>query len=190
MGSTIPPLTIHVPEWMQGSIAWDQVYPTDEAKMRVAIDLAAQNVRQGTGGPFGAAIFDTATGRPVSAGVNSVIRLNNSVLHAEILAIMLGQQQIGAYTLHQPGRDHVLVSSCDPCAMCLGATLWSGVTRIVTGADRADASALSFDEGPVFPQSYSYLESRGIAITRGVLRGEAAAVLELYRRQGGVIYNA
>jgi hypothetical protein len=29
-----------------------------------------------------------------------------------------------------------------------------------------------------------------VAITRSVLRQEAAAVLELYRRQGGQIYNA
>jgi hypothetical protein len=42
----------------------------------------------------------------------------------------------------------------------------------------------------VFPQSYAYLEARGVAITRSVLRQEAAAVLELYRQQGGEIYNA
>ena len=86
--------------------------------------------------------------------------------------------------------SYELVSSCDPCAMCLGAVLWSGVRRLVTGADRDDATALSFEEGPVFPQSYTYLEERGVAITRAVLRQEAASVLELYRRQGGQIYNA
>jgi tRNA(Arg) A34 adenosine deaminase TadA len=74
--------------------------------------------------------------------------------------------------------------------MCLGGALWSGVRRIVTGAGRADASALSFDEGPVFPESYAYLESRGVHVRRGVMRREAAAVLELYRQQGGPIYNA
>ncbi len=50
--------------------------------------------------------------------------------------------------------------------------------------------ALSFDEGPVFPESFEYLEARGVAVVRGVLRKEAAAVLELYQRQGGPIYNA
>jgi tRNA(Arg) A34 adenosine deaminase TadA len=73
--------------------------------------------------------------------------------------------------------------------MCLGAALWSGVRRIVTGADRTDATALRFDEGPVFPESYAYLEERGVEITRGVLRQDAVAVLELYQRQGGSIYN-
>jgi tRNA(Arg) A34 adenosine deaminase TadA len=74
--------------------------------------------------------------------------------------------------------------------MCLGAVLWSGLKRMVTGADRDDATALNFEEGPVFPQSYTYLEERGVTITRSLLRKEAAAVLELYRRQGGQIYNA
>ncbi|HEX7024878.1 MAG TPA: hypothetical protein VF187_08680, partial [Gemmatimonadales bacterium] len=84
---------------------------------------------------------------------------------------------------------HELVTSCEPCAMCLGAILWSGVTRVVMGASRQDATALEFEEGPVFPESYRYLESRGIEIVREVLRAEARAVLELYRERGGTIYN-
>jgi len=84
----------------------------------------------------------------------------------------------------------VLVSSCEPCAMCLGATLWSGVTGLVCGATREDAMAVGFDEGPVFAESWAYLEGRGVRTTRGVLRAEAAAVLELYRASGGPIYNA
>jgi len=48
---------------------------------------------------------------------------------------------------------------------------------------------LNFDEGPVFPESYRYLEDRGIRIDRGVLREEARGVLELYRSKSGKIYN-
>jgi tRNA(Arg) A34 adenosine deaminase TadA len=73
--------------------------------------------------------------------------------------------------------------------MCLGTTLWSGVQRVVYGAAREDASILSFEEGPVFPESYKYLEDRGIEIVRNVMRDEARAVLELYRARSGKIYN-
>jgi tRNA(Arg) A34 adenosine deaminase TadA len=73
--------------------------------------------------------------------------------------------------------------------MCLGAVLWSGVDRLVTGATRADATALGFEEGPVFPESYAYLSRRGVEITREVRRAEARAALELYRERGGVVYN-
>ena len=48
---------------------------------------------------------------------------------------------------------------------------------------------LEFEEGPVFPESYRYLEERGIRIEPNVLRDEARAVLELYRSKSGKIYN-
>lgn len=179
------------PEWIQETVAFGTRYDSDEDRVRLAIELSRQNVVRGTGGPFGAAIFEHSTGALISVGVNSVVRLNNSALHAEMLAIMMAQHRLGSYTLAaSPSASYDLVSSCDPCAMCLGAVLWSGVCRMVSGADRDDATALSFEEGPVFPQSYTYLQERGIAITRSVLREEAAGVLELYRRQGGQIYNA
>ena len=175
------------PGWIDEVVDWNGLYPGDRDKMRLTIELAKQNVLRRTGGPFGAAIFDRASGRLVSIGVNSVVRLNNSASHAEMLAIMFAQARLGSYTLQDSGLDHELVTSCDPCAMCLGAALWSGVRRLVAGAGRDDAAAIDFDEGPVFAESYAYLESRGITITRGVLRAEAAAILELYREQGGPI---
>jgi tRNA(Arg) A34 adenosine deaminase TadA len=179
------------PEWMEQAVDWGARYTTDESKMTLAVELARQNVLRGTGGPFGAAVFERASGAIVAAGVNSVTRLQNSMLHAEVLALMLAESRVGSYSLLRPELPHhELVTTCDPCAMCLGAVLWSGVRRLVTGADRADASALDFDEGPVFPESYAYLEARGVAVVRGVLRREAAAVMQLYRRQGGAIYNA
>jgi len=122
--------------------------------------------------------------------MNSVVRLNNCTLHGEMVAFMMAQHRLGSFTLSAPGHPaHELVTSCEPCAMCLGATLWSGVRRLVYGATREDASRLQFDEGPVFPESYRYLESRGIEVVRGVLRDEAAEVLERYRAKSGPIYN-
>jgi tRNA(Arg) A34 adenosine deaminase TadA len=166
------------------------LYEGDEARMRVAIAVAQANVDRTAGGPFGAAIFEQATGRLVSVGMNAVVRLNNCTLHAEMVAFMMAQQAVASYTLNSPRLPaHDLYTSCEPCAMCLGATLWSGVRRVVYGATREDASCLNFDEGPVFPESYRYLEERGLGITRGVLRTEARAVLDSYRAGRGEIYN-
>jgi tRNA(Arg) A34 adenosine deaminase TadA len=66
--------------------------------------------------------------------------------------------------------------------------LWSGVRRLVFGASREDASAVGFDEGPVFPESHAYLRARGIEIVGPVLRDEARAVLEDYVARGGTVY--
>ena len=73
----------------------------------------------------------------------------------------------------QDGPPHELFTSCEPCAMCLGAVLWSGVRRVVYAARRDDALRLSFDEGPVFPESFAYLRRRGIRIEGGPLREPA-----------------
>lgn len=185
------PIQIDYPRWVDEVVDWNRPYRSDEDKMRLAIEVARVNVERGTGGPFGAAIYTQDTGRLVAVGMNSVVRLNNCTLHGEMVAFMMAQQRLGSYTLKAPGLPpHELFTSCEPCAMCLGATLWSGVRRIVCGAGREDATRLSFEEGPVFPQSYRYLEERGVGVVRNVLREEARAVLEAYRARGGKVYNA
>ena len=184
-----PVVHVAYPDWVDEVVDWDRTYVDDDARMRLAIEVARENVERGTGGPFGAAIFD-ASGQIVSVGMNSVVRLNNCTLHGEMVAFMMAQQRLRTFTLKSPALPvHELYTSCEPCAMCLGTTLWSGVQRVVYAATREDASMLNFEEGPVFPESYQYLEDRGISIVRQVLREEGRAVLELYRSRSGRIYN-
>lgn len=178
------------PDWVGNTVDFNRAYTDDDARVRLAIALARENVLRSTGGPFGAAVFEVGTGRLVGAGTNGVLRLNNSSAHAEVLALMMAEARVGSFTLRNEGMPrHELFSSCEPCAMCLGATLWSGVTRLVFAATREDATRLSFDEGPVFPESYRYLTDRGITVERGRLREEAKAVFDLYVQRGGPIYN-
>jgi len=186
----LPLLSINLPAWVTRVIEVSGAYPTQEAQMRLAIELARENVLHRSGGPFGAAVFEQGSGRLMSVGVNSVERLHNAVLHAEVMALMFAQARLQSYTLRlseQP--SYTLVTSCDPCAMCLGAVLWSGVQRLVCGAGRGDALQLGFEEGPVFPASYHYLRDRGVEVVHGVLADEARTVMALYRERGGCIYN-
>ena len=186
-----PVLHFEYPGWVNVVVDWDRPYETDEDRMRLAIAIARENIDRETGGPFGAVIFERESGRVVSVGMNSVVRMHNCTLHGEMVAFMMAQRRVHSFTLAATGLpEHELVSSCDPCAMCLGATLWSGVKRVSCGASRSDATRLQFEEGPVFPESWTYLERRGITIVRNVLRDEARAVMELYRAKRGEIYNA
>src|SRR5687767_6505947 len=99
------------PEWVHEIVTFGRRYETDDDRMRLAIELARQNVVRGTGGPFGAAIFEQSTGALLSVGVNSVVRLNNSTLHAEMLAIMMAQHRLDSYTLAgSPTATYELVS--------------------------------------------------------------------------------
>ncbi len=157
--------------------------------MQFVVDLSRINVDEGTGGPFGAAVFDMASGQLISPGVNLVTSLNCSLAHAETVALALAQQQIQAYNLSAGERQYELVTSCEPCAMCLGAIAWSGVRRVVYGALTADAEAIGFDEGHKPAQGTQCLQQDGIEVVPGVLREQAAAVLRDYAERDGDIYN-
>ncbi|MEN6575739.1 MAG: nucleoside deaminase [Phycisphaerales bacterium] len=185
-------IVLELPEWIESFVARrEAAFDCAEARMRLAIELADLNVEHRTGGPFGAAIFEIDTGRLVSAGVNLVEKSNCSILHAEMVAIALAQQAVGSYNLGGEGRPaHELVTSTEPCAMCLGAIPWSGVRRVVCGAAGEDACAIGFDEGAKPADWVGELHKRGITVVRGVLQAEAHAVLRRYLERGGAIYNA
>lgn len=182
-----PEIKIALPSWTESLVDWKKRYKTDEEKMSLTINLSAENVSRKTGGPFGAAIFSAETGELSAVGVNQVVRLNNSTLHAEMVAIMTAQAVLENYSLNS--SDYELFASCEPCCMCLGATLWSGVRRLVCAATKDDAFQIGFDEGPVYESSYKYLEDRGIAVRRNFMREEATKVFDSYVESGGVIYN-
>jgi tRNA(Arg) A34 adenosine deaminase TadA len=183
-------LTIDLPAWVEAATADGQTFRDDHDKMALVIRLAEENATRGEGGPFGAAVFELGSGRVVAAGVNRVVQASRFILHAELLALMFAQQRVGSFTLRTPGGPgYELVTSCEPCAMCLGATLWSGVSRLVIGAERADAMSVGFEEGPVFAESYAYIAERGVETVRGIRRDEAARLLLAYRDRGGPIGN-
>lgn len=190
--AVVSSLTVTLPNWVTGVLSRYQADDDPVPQMRLVIELAAENIGRESGGPFGAAVFEEGTGKLIGAGVNLVTSHSNSVLHAEIVAFMMAEGRLRSYSLAgcPGGSRHRLVTSCEPCAMCLGAVHWSGVERVVSAATREDALALGFDEGPVFSQSYQYLEDRGVKLERSVLREEAVAVLRRYRDLGGAIYNA
>ena len=186
---------LSLPGWIVGRVDYDQVYATDEDRMRLAISLAAENVANRSGGPFGAAVFERESGRLIAVGVSSVLRLNNSTAHAEMIALQLAERRIASYRLASEGHPaHELFTSCAPCAMCVGAVLLSGVTRLVSAAQREDArpedrERSDCDEGPVFAARYAGLRARGIVIVDGLLRDEARAVLAESRGRDGAFYD-
>ena len=179
-------LVITVPGWVDEVLAGhDAGFASDEACMRFAVALAAENVRRG-GGPFGAAVF--AGEQHVASGVNRVLDTRYSIAHAEIVAIANAQRVLA----QEPGllaRPLTLVTSAEPCCQCFGALVWSGIDRLVCGATTADVEAIGFDEGPK-PHAWSErLRERGIATREQVERAAAREVLAEYQRRGGEIYG-
>lgn len=179
-----------LPSWAHAEVDWAAAHSTDAERMALAVELARLNVEHRTGGPFGAAIFERESGKLVSVGVNLVVPSNDCTLHAEMVAFSLAGRRLESFTLHAPGMpEHELFTSCEPCAMCLGAALWSGVRRVSYAAHGADARDLGFEEGPVTPEDHRYLAARGVKFEPGPLRTEAREVLRVYKEREGVLYN-
>lgn len=187
-----PQVMLRLPDWVEELLSEsDRSYPTEEDRMRLVIELSRLNMVHGTGGPFGAGIFDLSMNRLVAPGVNLVTTTNLSTAHAEIVAIMVAQQVVGHFDLGGPEQPpYELVASTEPCAQCFGSIPWSGVRQLVCGARDEDARSIGFDEGPKLPDWVGALEQRGISVVRDVCREEAAAVLRNYAESGGIIYNA
>lgn len=183
-------LVLRLPPWLCAAAQQRKdAAASVEARMRFAIELARQNVERRTGGPFGAAVFEAASGRVVGVGVNLVEASNCSMAHAEMVAIAMAQHRAGHYDLGAAGGVYELATSTEPCAMCLGAIPWSGLRRVVCAAHGEDAAAIGFDEGAKPADWVGELRKRGIEVVRDVLRDQAQAVLQQYAHAGGLIYN-
>lgn len=180
-----PAFELRLPPWI-GEVIGDAPRPNLGARMDLVLELARRNVAEGTGGPFAAAVFEASTGRLVAPGVNLVVPSSAAVAHAEVVAIALAGRARASFDL---GPDSELVTSTEPCTMCFGACLWSGVGRLVTGATTEDAERIGFDEGPKPAGWVGELERRGIEVVTGVQRAEAVSVLTRYAADGGPIYN-
>jgi len=104
-----------------------------------AIALATENVAAG-GGPFGAVIV--RDGELVAEGQNRVTANLDPTAHAEVMAIRAACQATGDFSL----AGMTLYTSCEPCPLCLSASLWARLDRVVFAADRDDAARGGFDD--------------------------------------------
>jgi len=157
-------------------------------RIRLAIDLSRRNVENNSGGPFGAVVAERSSGRLIAIGVNRVEPQRCSSAHAEIVALSLAQARLGTWNLAESGPLE-LATSCEPCAMCLGAIPWSGVRFVTCAATKHDAEVTGFDEGSRDPDWIARLARRGIEVETRLERESAAQVLHHYASGGARIYN-
>ena len=136
-------------------------------------------------GPFMAAIYDREGHRLVEA-TNSVVTTNCSHGHAEMNAIRLAEERFGTWDLAP--RDLVLYTTSEPCMMCAGGILWSGIRKVIYGVPSARVEAITgFDEG-FKPDWKIEFSRRGIEVV-GPLAVEAGEDVHCeYMRQRKPVY--
>ncbi|MBX3080995.1 MAG: nucleoside deaminase [Anaerolineae bacterium] len=159
--------------------------------MAEVIRFSRLNFENGTGGPFAAGVFERDTGKPVVIGVNRVVPSNCSSAHAEVMTISVAQQILGTHDLGGPNQPiYQLVVNWRPCAMCYGATIWSGVRSLAIAGSGPELEQITgFDEGPIHPEWDKELAKRGIELINNVLTEEALAVYRDFATSGALVYN-
>ncbi len=148
-----------------------------ESHMRRAIGIARSNPNA----PFGCVIADRETGEVLSEGLNEAEA--NPIWHGEIAAIM-GYAQTHA---HADWTRLVLYTTAEPCPMCSGAILWSGIPSVVYGTSISTLKRLGLPQIDLpSDQVASRSSFGGFEIAGGILEGECDALFEeMARRMQG-----
>ena len=145
----------------------------------------AQNIQQGSG-PFLAAIYD-GKGILVAKEPNTVAKDKSCLCHAEINAIKAACKKFNAYDL-APFNLSIYITA-EPCIMCMGAIMWSGIKKIFYGVNSADVQKITgFDEGfkPAWLEEFA---KRGIEVVGEIEPEQGRKVLKQYISSGKEIYK-
>lgn len=140
---------------------------TDEQFMREALKEARKALDAGEV-PVGAVLV--SRGKIIARAHNQVETLRDATAHAEMLAITAGANYLGAKYL----SDCTLYVTLEPCGMCAGAMNWSQLPRLVFGADDEQRGYRCLKGAVLHPKT---------KVKRGVLAGEATALLEAFFRR-------
>ncbi len=95
-------------------------------------------------------------------------------LHAEHTAILEAIKSQGTPDL----TGALLISTCEPCPMCAGLAVWSGVTTIMYGSSIAETAAMGRTRILVSARELADRSPRVVDVVGGVLKAETDA---LYR---------
>ncbi|HAZ90894.1 MAG TPA: nucleoside deaminase [Eubacterium sp.] len=137
--------------------------------MKIAKELADDNLKTNVGGPFGACVVKD--GEVVGRGSNHVLANNDPTAHAEVMAIRDACKNLGTYDL----SGCIVYTSCYPCPMCLSAIIWSNVKTVYYGNTKKDADKIGFRDDFM----YEYIAQ----LTAGFMESNLLDMQELDREE-------
>ena len=137
-------------------------------------------------GPFLAAIYDDK-GNLIAKAQNSVIPSCDCTNHAEMNAIRLAQKKLNTYDLSKYNLS--IYVTAEPCIMCAGAIMWSGIKNVYFSVYSKDVESITgFDEG-YKPNWISQFKKRGINVYGGIEQELGKQILSEYVNEGNTIYK-
>lgn len=143
----------------------------DKEYMKLAIELSKKAFY-----PYGAIIVKD--GQIIGRSDADVPVSKTAYSHAELRAIEDAMEHLGGHLCAEGGKGCTIYSSCEPCAMCMGAILYTGIERLVYGATLEDSKECVNDILAHANDVANICENRKISIVSECEREEAVKVLK------------
>ncbi len=145
----------------------------------------AEGIKNGKG-PFYAEIYDE-NGNLVVASSNSVVEDHCALYHAEVNTLRKAFEKYQQYDLSP--KNLTIYINAEPCIMCAGALMWSGIKTIYFGVPSKDVERITgFDEG-YKPNWIKEFKKRGITVYGNIEKTTGEKVLQDYVNSGKEIYK-
>ncbi len=150
------------------------VQTSHEHFMEMAIEESRKGVLAGDR-PFGAVVV--RDGEVIGRAYAVVHSACDPTAHAEVMAIRDAAAHLKTPLL----KGCTLYTSCDPCPMCAGATMFSGIERLVIAAGpEALAKISGLPARSYRAESLSEQMNMKLEVIRGILEEKAERVLAEY----------
>lgn len=145
---------------------------TDEQYIDIAIELSKKATY-----PYGAIIVKD--GEIIGRSDKDVPVSKTAFSHAELRAIEDAMEHLGGHLCAEGGKDCVIYSSCEPCAMCMGAILYTGIEKLVYGATLEDSKECVNDILVKSQVVADNCKNRKIEIIKELHREKAVDILKM-----------
>ena len=166
--------------------------PVDKAKAERAGKIITElqndmkNYTAKGSGPFVAAIYDNQ-GNLLIKTSNSVVNETCSHNHAEMNAIKEVEKIYGTYDLSKYNLS--LYITAEPCMMCIGAIMWSGIKEVFYGIPSKTVEQITgFDEG-FKPDWIEEFKKRGITVYGNIVPELGEQAMREYVENGNKVYK-
>ncbi|MBE6423943.1 nucleoside deaminase [Succinivibrio dextrinosolvens] len=156
-----------------------------QAILRKIHDKTKQGIDNGKG-PFYAELYDEHYNFVLGAS-NSVVETQCALNHAEMNTLKLAFDKYRNYNLSH--YKLTLFVNAEPCIMCLGAIMWSGVNKIIFSVPSSEVERITgFDEG-FKPNWFEEMKKRNIKACGGIDEEYGKKILQYYVDLGKTIYK-
>lgn len=143
----------------------------DEKFIDIAIELSKKSMY-----PYGAIIVKN--GEIIGRCDVDVPVSKTGFSHAELRAIENAMEHIGGHLCAEGGKGCTIYSSCEPCAMCMGAILYTGIERLVYAATLEDSKECVNEIIAKAEDVADICKNRKIQIIKELHRDKAVEVLK------------